>query len=308
MARRPRVFAPGLLYHVIVRGNQRQKAFLDDTDYQVYLERLARYRRKYNYTLYAYCLMPNHVHLLLESSNQPLAKFMQGLQQSYTQYFNLRHHKVGHLFQGRYKAIICQKDEYLLELVRYIHLNPVRARIVPKPEQYRYSGYRVYLEGKPTEVVDPTKVLKILGGKQAYRRFVLDGLGEGHKEEYYQVEDQRFLGTEGFGDKLQQEQEKGPKAASKGSLGVAVKELAEHLRIGVEVLRSPDRSWAVSKARTMIAYILVRRLGYGVGEVARYLGRDMATVGTLIGRLSERMQLDEKLLQKLNKTTKIVES
>ena len=82
MARRPRLFAPGLLYHVIVRGNQRQKTFLDDQDYQVYLERLAKYREKYGYSVHAYCLMPNHVHLLLESSDQPLGKFMQGLQQS----------------------------------------------------------------------------------------------------------------------------------------------------------------------------------------------------------------------------------
>ena len=117
MARRPRVFAPGLLYHVIVRGNQRQKTFFAEKDYRSYLERLARYREKYNMTIYAYCLMPNHVHLLLESSVEPLAKFMQGLQQSYTQYFNLKHNKVGHLFQGRYKAIVCQKDEYLMELV-----------------------------------------------------------------------------------------------------------------------------------------------------------------------------------------------
>jgi putative transposase len=106
------VFAPGLLYHVIVRGNQRRKTFLRDEDYQAYLERLTRYRRRYGYTVHAYCLMPNHVHLLLESSTHPLGKFMQGLQQSYSQYFNLRHHKVGHVFQGRYKAIVCQRDEY----------------------------------------------------------------------------------------------------------------------------------------------------------------------------------------------------
>ena len=84
MARRPRVFAPGLLYHVIVRGNQRQKTFVGERDYQSYLERLGKYRRKFDVALYAYCLMPNHIHLLLETSSQPLSKFMQGLQQSYT--------------------------------------------------------------------------------------------------------------------------------------------------------------------------------------------------------------------------------
>ena len=202
MARRPRLFAAGVLYHVIVRGNQRQKTFLSDRDYQAYMERVARYRKKYGYGVYAYCLMPNHVHLLLESSERPLAKLMQGLQQSYSQYYNRKHHKTGHVFEGRYKAIICQKDEYLLELIRHIHLNPVRAEMVKSAEAHRYSGHHAYLHGKATETIDPGKVLAMLGGKAAYRRFVSDGLAEGHKEEYYAVEDQRFLGDEGFVEKL----------------------------------------------------------------------------------------------------------
>ncbi len=205
MARRPRLFAAGLLYHVIVRGNQRQKTFLAEKDYQAYLERLARYRTRFGVTVHAYCLMSNHVHLLLETSSEPLARYMQGLQQSYTQYFNRAHGKVGHLFQGRYKAIVCERDEYLLTLVRYIHLNPVRAKLVCRPEQYRWSGHGVYLNGEATEVIDPTKVLGLFGGRGRYRRFVPDGLEEGHNEQYYEVEDQRFLGAEGFGEKLQRE-------------------------------------------------------------------------------------------------------
>jgi len=127
MARRPRPLAPGLLYHVIVRGNARQKTFLTDHDHHTYLERLARYRTRHGVRCYAYCLMPNHVHLLVEPTSEPLSKFMQGPQQSYTQYFYREHRKVGHLFQRRYHAIVGEKDRYLLALVRYIHLNPVRA-------------------------------------------------------------------------------------------------------------------------------------------------------------------------------------
>src|SRR5438132_10174385 len=135
MARRPRLFAPGLLYHVIARGNQRQPTFLTDADYyEAYLARLARYRRRYGVFLYAYCLMPNHVHLLAETSEAPLWRFMQGLQQSYTQRFNRVYGKVGHLFQGRYKAIVCDRDEYLMALIRYIHLNPLRAGLVEDPD------------------------------------------------------------------------------------------------------------------------------------------------------------------------------
>ena len=253
MARRPRLFAPGVLYHVIVRGNQRQKTFVNEGDFKAYLERLARYRGKYNYAVYAYCLMPNHVHLLIESSAHPLGKFMQGLQQSYTQYFNLKHRKTGHLFEGRYKAIICQKDEYLLELIRYIHLNPVRAGMVKSPEQYHHSGHHVYLQGKTTEIIDPATVLRLLGGKQGYRRFVHDGLKEGHKEEYYAVEDQRFLGAKGFAKKMaKRDPEQSSKAGKRKSIEAVVKELGRELNVGISELRGPSRSWVLSKTRTMI--------------------------------------------------------
>ncbi len=306
MARRPRLFAPGLLYHVIVRGNQRRKTFLSDADYQAYLDRLVRYRRKFGHTIHAYCLMPNHVHLLVESGHEPLAKFMQGIQQSYSQYFNLRHRKTGHVFQGRYKAIVCQQDEYLLQLIRYIHLNPVRAGIVKAPEQFEYSGHQAYLQGKATEAIDPRKVLGLLGGKARYRAFIADGMKEGHKEEYYDVEDQRFLGSEGFGEKLQDEYEE-PRARKRRPLEKVVEELGDEVGIGATELKSADRSWAVSKARTMIAYVLVRRQGYALGEVARYFARDAATVSKLIGRLAERIVEDEILRREIDRLNKKVQ-
>jgi len=289
MARRPRLFAPGLLYHVIVRGNHRQKTFRTQRDYQAYLERLARYRQKHKVSLYAYCLMPNHVHLLLECSQTPLAKFMQALQQSYTQYFNLAHRKVGHLFQGRYKAVICEKDEYLLELVRYIHLNAVRAKLVRSAEQYPYSGHHSYMTGKPTEVMDPGPILKLFGGVKAYRRFVQDGMGEGHREDYYQVEDQRFLGAKGFGERMVAELDgETERRIRRKPLGKAVEALARQLKVSLGALRGADRSWRISRARTMIAYVLVRQEGYRVGEVASYFERDQTTMSSLLSRFSDR--------------------
>lgn len=307
MARRPRLFAPGLLYHVIVRGNQRRKTFLNDTDYQAYIERLGRYRRKYGHTIHAYCLMPNHVHLLIESGTEPLGKFMQGLQQSYSQYFNLRHHKSGHVFQGRYKAIVCQQDEYLLQLIRYIHLNPVRAGMVKAAEKYSYSGHRAYLEGKGSEIIDPRKVLSMLSGPGRYGAFVGDAVNEGHKEEYYEVSDQRFLGAEGFGEKLQDDHEE-TKPKKRRPLDKVVEELSRPLGVQVSVLKSPDRSWAVSQARAKIAYVLVRRQGYALGEVARYFARDAATIGTLIGRWSARLGENENLRREMEKLAKKVET
>ena len=169
MSRRPRVFAPGLFYHVIVRGNQRRKTFRRDDDYKAYLDRLEKYRRRFRVRIYAYCLMPNHVHLLLETGTTPLAKFMQGLQQSYTQYFNRGYRKVGHLFQGRYKAIICEKDKYLLSLIRYIHLNPVRAGLSKRPERYAYSGHVRYLMNGTPKVIEAGPILRIIRRKEGLR-------------------------------------------------------------------------------------------------------------------------------------------
>ena len=141
MARKPRVAFEGALYHVIVRGNQRQRTFRDDRDRLRYLERIEHYRQRYRFQIYAYVLMSNHVHLLLETGTTPLSKILHGIQFTYTQYYNRRYRTIGHLFQGRYKAILCDRDAYLLELIRYIHLNPARLK---KPEDlanYRWSSH-----------------------------------------------------------------------------------------------------------------------------------------------------------------------
>ena len=288
MARRPRVFAAGLLYHVIVRGNQRRKTFRHDDDYQAYLDRLEKYRTQCQVRIYAYCLMPNHVHLLVETGSTPLAKFMQGLQQSYTQYFNRRYRKVGHLFQGRYKAIICDRDKYLLALVRYIHLNAVRAKLATRPERYRYSGHNSYLTDGTAKIVETTAVLKLMGGKKAYERFVLAGMGEDHNEAYYAVEDQRFLGEAGFGEEISREAEEISKPKRKKPLETMFKEVARRVKAAPELMRSRDRRWDISHKRAEAVAILVREYGYGVSEVAKYLGRDQANVSTMLSRLSAR--------------------
>jgi putative transposase len=202
MARRPRLFAPGLLYHVIARGNQRQPTFLDDADYGAYLRRLALYLERYGVNLHAYCLMPNHVHLLARAGTTPLAKFMQGLQQSYTQWFNRVHEKVGHVFQGRYRAIVCDSDEYLVTLVRYIHLNPVRAGLASRPELYRYSGHRALLTGQATALLDPEPVLSLLGGPAAYAHFMQEGADAGHQPGLYATQGQQVLGDRAFADQV----------------------------------------------------------------------------------------------------------
>src|SRR5512139_759104 len=191
MARRPRIHFNGALYHVISRGNHGQRTFRDEKDFKRFLAYLSNCKAKFPFRLFAYALMQNHIHLLLEVKRIPLSKIMQSLLVRYTRYFNTRHDEKGHLFQGRYKAIVCDKDVYLLELVRYIHLNPVRAKIVKRPEDYAWTGHFSYI-GKGTEsLIDEGFVLKQFSdnrslARRRYRQFIWEGVSIGHEEKYYQ--------------------------------------------------------------------------------------------------------------------------
>jgi putative transposase len=148
--------------------------------------------------------MPNHVHLLVETQETPLSKFMHGLQFTYTRYYNQKYYKVGHLFQGRYKAILCDRDAYLLELVRYLHLNPARMSKRVDPWQCKWGSHSAYL-GKDCPVgVDTSLVLGQFGtaigppARRSYLQFIREGLGIGHRDKYYDAVDQRLLGDEQF--------------------------------------------------------------------------------------------------------------
>jgi hypothetical protein len=177
--------------------------------------------------------------------------------------------------------------------------------MVDEPEQYVCSGHRAYLDGKVTEVIDPHKVLDLLGGKARYRSFVSGGVKEGHWEYCYEVSDQRFLGSEGFWEKLQDAHEE-PGLKKRRPPGKVIQALADAEGIKFNTLNSADRSWRVSKARTMIAYVLVRCQGYALSEVARYFNRDAATAGTLIGRLDERMVEGEEIRHQIDKLNRKV--
>src|SRR5690242_1305208 len=145
MARQARIEYPGALYHVISRGIERRDLFRDDRDRERYLSILERSVERFRFRLYAYCLMGNHIHLALETGKIPLSRVMRSINTSYAGYFNVRHKRSGYLFQGRYKAFLVDKDEYLLSLIRYIHLNPVRAGIADRPEAYEWSSHRAFL-------------------------------------------------------------------------------------------------------------------------------------------------------------------
>ncbi|MFH2138204.1 MAG: transposase [Candidatus Omnitrophota bacterium] len=178
MARPLRLQGEGILYHITSRGDDRKKIFVGESDFNKFLEYLKISQDKYKFHLYAYCLMGNHYHLLLETSQPNLSKIMQYINTAYTIYYNKKRNKCGHLFQGRYKSILVEAEVYFKELTRYIHLNPVRAKIVTKPDEYRWSSYNEYVKGKSEIIdIDKLKILLDMNIKQ-YPGFVLLGINK----------------------------------------------------------------------------------------------------------------------------------
>jgi len=205
MARRARAEVEGGLYHVITRGNNRRQIFNSAADYRKFLLLLAAQKTKLPFFLYAYCLMTNHVHLLLERQATAIGRIMHRLLTGYAQYYNRRYGRIGHLLQGRHKAILCQSERYLTELVRYIHLNPVRAGMVTLAENYEYSSHRAYLGIEPAGIVDVDPVLRHFGAKREvarvnYQKFMAAGIKQGHCEAFYTADEGRILGSEEFID------------------------------------------------------------------------------------------------------------
>lgn len=312
MARKPRVFYPGGLYHIICRGNHRQVTFLDEQDYTEFLHRISSYKERYQFLLYAFILMPNHIHLLMEMTDVPLSKIMQGITQSYTQYFNKRHTRVGHLFQGRYKAILCDKDSYLLELVRYIHLNPVRAKMVEKPEDYRWSSHINYYIGSTAGLVERDFVLHIFSRNMAkavlaYKDFIADRISEGYRRDLYKTKEQIFLGEEDFVQRVSKEIKREPSA----QVGVGLEEILTMVcnAYGVKMELFYNHSHKASRLRFIATHLARKVAGIPLSRVADYLKRDPATLILGVNRIRELMGKDATLKEEvLELETRLMES
>jgi len=286
MARRPRIEFEGAFYHVITRGNQRQKIFKDEEDLEKYLTILASYKERYKYFLYAYVLMSNHVHLLIETRVIPLSKIIQGINQSYTMYFNRKYRTVGHLFQGRYRGIICDKDAYLLSLIKYIHLNPLRARIVKKPEGYKWSSHRSYSYSENNEgvFVDTDQVLRMFSeykaqARKLYRAYINDSVRI-KKEEIYNTVDQRILGEEGFvekvGESIEEEIER-RKKRHEYSLQEIAKAVEQISGITLKQLREKSKDKKVLTYRKLVS-LIAKEYEYRGKEIAKYLQKDPSVI------------------------------
>ncbi len=185
MSKSPLIHFKGALFHITARGNDKRKIFLDDPrDFSRYTLNIEKCQKKFPFNLHAFVLMPNHLHLLIEVKKHSIDKIMQVLQTGYTMYFNRKYNHVGHLFQGRYKSFLVDKESYLLELVRYIHLNPVRAHIVENPNDYFWSSNGAYFDSQHdfNRIIDKSFILAHFSDhpqnqKKAYKEFILSGIG-----------------------------------------------------------------------------------------------------------------------------------
>jgi putative transposase len=277
MARPLRIEFDGALYHVTSRGNERRAIFKDETDRELFLHTLAQVNERYHWICHAYCLMNNHYHLVIETPDGNLAKGMRQLNGVYTQVFNKRHLRVGHLFQARYRGILVQKESHFLEVCRYVVLNPVRAKSVRAPQQWKWSSYRA-----TAGIVEPHSCLRaeeILGrlgrrlgeGQAKYREFVQAGIAGGSIWEGLKGS---LLGSEGFVERLVgyvrgreeiQEIPKGQRYVGRPSL----EKLFESA-----VNRKAIRDKVIAEA--------VQRHGYRQNELAEFLGLHYSTVSRLI--------------------------
>lgn len=179
MSRKPRVWYPGAIYHIMCRGNHRHDIFRDEEDRQVYLERLLVAKTEHRCNVFSYCLMTNHVHLQLETTDVHISHMMQRVNMMYVIYFNAKYNFVGHLFQGRYRAELITTDSYAIEISKYIHLNPVSANIVEFPIEYAWSSYGNYLGLKQDQLVSAESILGYFSGNRSkmYQHFVERNLG-----------------------------------------------------------------------------------------------------------------------------------
>jgi REP element-mobilizing transposase RayT len=314
MPRKPRIEFEGAFYHAIMRGNQRQKIFKETADHEKYRQILTIYRNRYRFSLYAYVLMSNHVHLLLETGETPLSKILQGVNQSYTMYFNRTYKTVGHLFQGRYKAILCDRETYLLGLLKYIHENPVRARIAETVDAYPWSSHPAYAgKSNPLGLVTTDQVLRMFSeNKTRARRKYLEFMDTEEtlgKSDVYAAVDQRIQGDETFVDAVAAKAEeiikKEPKkrACSFSAIGEVIQ---KRYMVTLEQLRSPVKSENIMKGRRLFSQT-AKRYGYRGKEIAEYLRKDPASVTGYLHGVEYNREVDGvvKLLEKMNVNFKV---
>ncbi len=340
MPRHARIDAPGALHHIIARGIELSKIFRDDIDRESFLERLGDLALQTQTTCYAWALIPNHFHLLLKTGSVPIATLMRRLLTGHAAGFNSRHRRSGHVFQNRYKSILCQEDAYLKELVRYIHLNPLRAGLVKdlnELDNYRFSGHGVLMGKNPNLWQSVDQTLAFFGGGASrarlnYREFMRKGVDQGSRPELvggglirsaggwsevremrkagiFQKSDERILGSADFvesvlADAQESMQRRYAWKAQGVSLDHLIQRVADLIALHPHALIGPSKARKVVKGRIMICYWAVRELGFSMTEVATRLGISVSTVSVAVPK-GERLVCQEGLSLDANTNIKI---
>jgi len=294
MPRQARIDYHGLLQHVIVRGIERHPIVIDDTDRESFVSRLEQFTQKSAVDCYAWTLLDNHFHLLVRPRTDKLAVFMRRLQTSYAVTFNRRHRRSGHLFQNRYKSIVCDENVYLLELIRYIHLNPLRAGVVSTLEEldlHPWCGHSQLMGTDAKSIIDLDLTLPLFSQqskktRQIYRQFLQDttdcpstNLSSGGKKTTLFLDnslseddffDDRILGGGSFAEKILKHPNPDV-SIHKPTLDQLIQVISKHFDLPKERLSEPGKSPLLTQAKAVVSYIAVRRLAYPGVEVARKL-------------------------------------
>jgi REP element-mobilizing transposase RayT len=320
MHRLARLDAPGVLHHIIIRGIERRNIFRDNKDRDNFIDRLSDLLPATQTACYAWAFIPNHAHFLFRSSGE-ISTLMRRLLTGYAIYFNRRHRRHGQLFQNRYKSIICQEDMYFRELIRYIHLNPLRAKIVSDIKElnkYPYSGHSVLMGRKKHEWQDTEYVLSYFGKKvsesrKAYLSYVKKGIDQGRRPEltggglvrslggWSMIKklrlkgqdrikgDERILGDSEFVTALLSEaKEKLERSYKLNALGYDLKKISQMVSkiydIEIEEIYSKGRRKVQVEARDLLCYWAVRELGISCTDLAKQLEMSQPGVGYAVSR------------------------
>jgi putative transposase len=322
MARKRRIEFPGAFFHVFARGNNRQQIFKDELDYLSYLDRIKRYHRRYGFKLYVFALMPNHVHMVIEMIETPLSKIMQGLQQSFTLYFHKRYESVGHVFQGRYGAVLCDREEYLLSLVSYIHLNPVYSGLVDFPDDYPWSSHAVYMGENEFSILDNKFVLLLFSedkseAKRIYSQFLLNEMAKKEQGQLFIDIDQRYYDNQKFAEKIKDKlMEKN--CASEESVKIIeeplpgqktlddiLKIVSKATTVSCGSILSESRKADIATTRAIFAYIASKYFGIENKKISAFLSRDASTVTCMLNKVSDSLEKNSELADQLKKVIKV---
>ncbi len=310
MARKPRIHVPGGVYHVMLRGNGGGRIFFSEGDYRHLYGLLEEGHERFGYRVHAFCCMPNHLHLVVQVGEVPLSRAMQNVTFRYTRRVNRLQGRVGHLFQGRYKAILVDRDSYLLELVRYIHLNPVRARLVEDAVDYPWSGQSAYMGKEQLSWLTTEWVLGQFGkrvgpARRRYARFVAQGVGEGRRTDFHHGgDDSRCLGDDDFlqsvlGADVRPERLPVP-------LERAVTVVCEEYQVDEGALSGRGQARRLAEARAVVAWLGMESCDATLREVGRVLRRDESSVSSALRRLRVRADTDATLVDRLHQLQKIL--